>query len=95
MAADKAYMSVEKIVPSAELSQHGCLHQMLINRMMVQGVVETPNGAHFTECTPDYERDEEFQKIYADSAADDGAWQSFVEKYVLVSEADYQKAVRR
>ena len=32
---------------------------------MVDGVVEAPNGAHFTSCAPDYERDEAFQKAYA------------------------------
>ena len=29
---------------------------------MTDGVVETPHGAHFTECVPDYPRDEAFQK---------------------------------
>ena len=36
-----------------------------INRLMTDGVVETPHGAHFTECVPDYPRDEAFQKAYA------------------------------
>ena len=31
----------------------------------VDGVIEAPNGAHFTECPPDYGRDEAFQKEYA------------------------------
>ena len=29
---------------------------------MTDGVVETPHGAHFTECVPDYPRDEAFQR---------------------------------
>ena len=46
--------------------------------MMVDGVVETPNGAHFTICTPDYERDEKFQKAYAAAAGgSDEDWQAF------------------
>ena len=32
---------------------------------MVDGVVEAPRGAHFTECPPDYGRDEAFQREYA------------------------------
>ncbi len=35
---------------------------------MVDGVVEAPNGAHPTSCDPDYDRDEDFQKVYAASA---------------------------
>ena len=38
---------------------------MRINRLMVDGVVEAPFGAHFTSCSPDYERDEAFQREYA------------------------------
>ena len=37
---------------------------------MTDGVVEAPIGAHFTECVPDYGRDEAFQKEYAASAKD-------------------------
>ena len=37
-----------------------------INRVMVDGVIEAPNGAHFTTCEPDYGRDEAFQKAYVD-----------------------------
>ena len=58
-------------------------------------MIEAPNGAHFTECPPDYPRDEEFQREYAASARDDGAWKTFFERYLsLDSEAEYQKAVR-
>ena len=41
------------------------MQTLRINRLMTDGVVEAPNGAHFTECVPDYERDEAFQKEYA------------------------------
>ena len=59
------------------------------------GVVETPNGAHFTECVPDYPRDESFQKAYAASAKSDEAWAEFAARYIDVSEAEYQQAVAR
>ncbi|MFZ1862841.1 MAG: CoA-transferase [Polyangiales bacterium] len=93
MAAKKAYMSCEKIVPTEALVHGGPLQSLQINRMMVQGVVETPNGAHFTECLPDYGRDEAFQRRYAATATDQAAWQSFREQYLEVSEAAYQKVV--
>ena len=43
---------------------------------MVHGVTETPNGAHFTSCVPDYGRDEEFQRRYAAAAADPEDWRA-------------------
>ena len=93
MAAKKAFMSCEKIVSTDELVGGGPLQSLLINRMMVSGVVEAPGGAHFTECPPDYTRDEKFQREYAATAKDDEAWKTFRAKYLDVSEADYQKAV--
>jgi glutaconate CoA-transferase subunit A len=93
MAAKKAYMSCEKIVSTDELVGGGPLQSLLINRMMVSGVVEAPNGAHFTECPPDYGRDESFQREYAKTAKDEAAWTAFRAKYLDLSEAEYQKAV--
>jgi len=94
MAAKRRFMSCEKIVPTADLLKEGCLHSLKINRMMVDGVIETPRGAHFTECPPDYNRDEAFQKAYAESAATPEAWQAFKAKYLdLASENEYQQAV--
>ncbi len=93
MAAEKSFMSCEKIVRTEELVSGGPLQSLLINRMMVSGVVEAPGGAHFTECPPDYARDEKFQREYAATAKDEGAWKTFRAKYLDVSEADYQKAV--
>ncbi len=94
MAAKRRFMSCEKIVPTAELLRGGCIHSLKINRMMIDGVVETPGGAHFTECPPDYGRDEAFQKEYAATASDPELWKAFSSKYLEVSdEAAYRKAV--
>jgi glutaconate CoA-transferase subunit A len=93
MAAKKAFMSCEKVVSTEELVRGGPLQSLLINRMMVSGVVEAPGGAHFTECPPDYARDEKFQREYAATAKDEEAWKAFRAKYLDVSEAEYQKAV--
>jgi hypothetical protein len=63
--------------------------------MMVDAVVEAPNGAHFTTNAPDYGRDEKFQRHYAQAAAEDDSWAEFVGTYLSGGEADYQAAVRR
>lgn len=94
-AADVAYMSAEKVIPTESLLDEGSFHTLKINRTMVQGVVEAPLGAHFTECPPDYDRDEKFQAEYAASAKDPALWQAFKQKYLDVSEAEYRKAVGR
>jgi len=92
-APGRRFMSVEKVVPTSELLENGTFHTMKINRSMVDGVIEAPNGAHFTNCQPDYERDEAFQKEYANAAKDPESWSAFVDTYLSGSEADYQKAV--
>ncbi len=94
MAAKEAYMSVEKIVPTEDLGTLGDLQRMKISRMMVQGVVEAPNGAHFTSCDGDYGRDEAFQKEYNAAAKTEASWKEFYEKYLNVtSEAEYQSRI--
>ena len=94
-AAKRRFLSCEKIVPTEDLLAEGSLHTLKINRMMVDGVVEAPGGAHFTECPPDYGRDEGFQKEYAATAKDPEAWNAFRARYLdLGSEQAYQEAVR-
>ncbi|WP_310526339.1 CoA-transferase [Nocardioides sp.] len=93
MAADEVYVSCERIVDTAELTLDSPVQRLLLHRMMVTGVVETPHGAHFTTCTPDYERDERFQRHYATSAAEPGAWAAFKERFLSGDEAAYQAAV--
>jgi glutaconate CoA-transferase, subunit A len=95
LAAKRAYMSCERIVPTADLLAAGPPQSLLINRAMVAGVVETPNGAHFTSCVPDYGRDEEFQARYAQSAASPEAWTAFAAEFLAGEEKDYQAAVAR
>jgi len=92
-AAAKAYLSCEQIVDTAGLTVDVPAQRLLISRMMVDGVVETPNGAHFTNCVPDYERDEAFQKAYAKAAADEDAWAAFEQRFLSGDEAAYQAAV--
>ena len=94
LAAKQRFMSCERIVATQELTKEGSFHTLKINRLMVDAVVETPNGAHFTTCTPDYERDEKFQKAYAAAAADAQAWDAFHQRFLAGDEASYQAAVR-
>ncbi|MBG0830272.1 CoA transferase subunit A [Planomonospora sp. ID67723] len=96
-AAARAYVSCERLVDPGKLE--GPPQTLLISRMHVTGVVETPGGGHFTECGPDGEpsrgRDEAFQRHYAASAADPEAWAAFADRFLSGDEAAYQEAVRR
>ena len=75
MAADRRFLSVERVVSTEELVKSVPPQALLINRMMVDSVVEAPNGAHFTTAEPDYRRDEKFQRHYAEAAGSDESWQ--------------------
>ncbi|MFE1172948.1 CoA transferase subunit A [Streptomyces sp. NPDC058773] len=85
-AADRAYLSCERLVDDfgAAVPQ-----TLLVNRHTVTGVVEAPNGAHFTSCAPDHRRDEAFQKLYATTP-----WPEFAERFLSGDEKAYQSAVQ-
>ncbi|QYJ05779.1 acyl CoA--acetate/3-ketoacid CoA transferase subunit alpha [Nocardioides panacisoli] len=97
MAADRTYVSVEQVVDTAGLTAGPPpipVQRLLLNRMLVDGVVETPRGGHFTMCTPDHERDERFQKAYAAAAkGTEEDWQAFHDRFLAGDEAAYQAAV--
>jgi glutaconate CoA-transferase subunit A len=86
LAAQRRYVSCERIVPTTDFE--GPAQALLLNRMMVDGVVETPHGAHFTSCVPDYPRDEKFQRLYAEAD-----WESFADRFLTGGERGYQEAV--
>ena len=95
MAAKRRFLSCEKLVSTKDLLGEGSIHTLRINRMMVDGVIEAPGGAHFTECPPDYDRDEAFQREYAAAARDPEAWRAFTDRYLeLPNEEAYREAVR-
>jgi glutaconate CoA-transferase, subunit A len=94
-AAARSFVSCEQIVPTGELLAGAPVQSLLINRSVVDGVVEVPGGAHFTSCVPDYPRDEAFQAEYAKSAGSQETWERFAGEYLSGDESDYQKAVRR
>ncbi|MER7686317.1 CoA-transferase [Streptomyces sp. NPDC097610] len=88
-AADAAYVSCERVVDTAELIKEAAPQTLLLKRSSVTGVVETPNGAHFTSCAPDHGRDEPFQKLYATTP-----YTEFAARFLAGDEQAYQSAVR-
>ncbi len=92
-AADRRFVTTEKVVANGALEAEGPLAAVTVHRLLTDGVAETPRGAHFTACPPDYGRDEAFQKEYAASAADAAAFAEFRARYLDVDETAYQSAV--
>ncbi|MCQ4205879.1 CoA transferase subunit A [Streptomyces longispororuber] len=88
-AADAAYVSCERLVDG--FGSDVVPQSLLVRRHAVTGVVETPNGAHFTSCVPDHDRDEAFQKMYATTP-----WPEFAERFLPPDgdEKQYQSAVQ-
>jgi glutaconate CoA-transferase subunit A len=81
-AAERRFLSCERVVPTAELTKNGPVQSLRVNRLMVDGVIEAPGGAHPTACPPDYPRDEEFQAAYAASAKEPDGWRVFAEGWL-------------
>lgn len=93
MAADRRYVSCEGVVRTRDLQREGGLHTLKLNRLMVDGVIEAPLGAHFTECPPDYGRDERAQRLYMAAAEDPEEWRLFRAGFVDLSEDEYRRKV--
>ncbi|GAA0945578.1 CoA transferase subunit A [Nonomuraea longicatena] len=74
-AAERAYVSCERVVATADLVGAGPVQSLLVSRSMVRGVVEAPGGAWFTSCEPDYGRDEERQRRYTTTD-----WREFLDE---------------
>ncbi len=87
-AADAAYVSCERIVDTAELTEEAAPQSLLIKRHTVTGVIEATGGAHFTSCAPDYGRDEALQKRYATTP-----WPEFAARFLAGDERAYRSAV--
>ncbi len=86
----RRFLSTERVVPTEDLAKEAPVQALVVSRLMVDGVIEAPGGAHFTSCPGDYERDEEFQRRYAESAKSAEAWSEFRSEWLDLSEADYQ-----
>jgi glutaconate CoA-transferase subunit A len=93
LAAERAYVSVEEVVETAELTASTPVQSLLLNRASVHGVAQTPRGAHFTSAAPGYGRDERFQRHYAAYAKDSDAWTKFADRFLFRDERAYQSEV--
>jgi glutaconate CoA-transferase, subunit A len=92
-AADRRCVTTEKIVEPGELLEDGPVQTILVHRLLADSVVQTPGGAHFTSCVPDYPRDEEFQRSYVKAAGAPDTWAEFSARYLDVGEDVYQSLV--
>ncbi|MFZ0668344.1 MAG: CoA-transferase [Acidimicrobiales bacterium] len=93
-AQARRFVSVERVVPTGQLlGELGSNQNLCINRSFVDGIVERKGAAHFTDCSPDYGRDEVFQKEYAASAASSETFDTFRSEWIEVSEEQYQSKV--
>jgi glutaconate CoA-transferase subunit A len=92
-AAEKRYVSCERVIDTPQFLEHGCMHSLLLNRTLVDGVVETPFGAHPTACVPKYGIDVDHLEMYSSAAKDDEAWQAYRARYVDVDHSAYVDAV--
>ncbi len=92
-AAHRRFLTTEEIVDTDRLASEGPLQTMCISRLLTDGVVTTPGGAHFTACVPDYGRDEDFQRAYVEAAGDPDSWARFEARYLDTDEEGYQAAV--
>jgi glutaconate CoA-transferase subunit A len=93
-AATRRFVTAEKVVAPGALLDEGPIQTVTISRLLTDAVAEVPDGAHFTSCPPDYDRDEAFQKQYAGSGADAESWKAFSERFLETDEAGYQAARR-
>ena len=91
MAAERTFVSCERVVERGTFLDEGPLESIRISRLWTNGVVEAPFGAHFTHCVPDYDRDETIQREYAASAKDADAWSAFRAKWIDVPEPEYRR----
>jgi glutaconate CoA-transferase subunit A len=92
-AADKTYVTVEKIVTTAELDMAKNARFNLVDRSFISGVAEVPFGAHPTSAAPDYELDLKHLKTYVESATSPEAWDDYRGRYVDIDDAAYLSAV--
>lgn len=91
-AATRRYLETDRLVTTEELVEEVPIQRLLLNRLNVDRVVHTPNGAHFT-FAGDYGRDEAFQRFYAESAKDPESWTAFSDRFLAVDEEQYQTEV--
>lgn len=92
-AADKVFVTAEKIVPTAALDMANNARFNLCERSLITGVAEAPFGAHPTSAAPDYQIDLCHLKTYVSSATSPEAWSMYRDQYVDVTADIYLDAI--
>ncbi|SMH37769.1 CoA transferase subunit A [Azospirillum agricola] len=92
-AADKVYVTAEKIVPTADLDMAANARFNLCERSLITGVAEAPFGAHPTSADPDYHLDPGHLRTYVESAASPEAWALYRNSFIGVRPDAYLDAV--
>jgi len=79
-AANKAYLTCERIVETSAFNDDHKILRMPIERNLIAGVAEAPFGAHPTSCGPDYGFDVPHLKTYSATAKE--GWDAYVTEFV-------------
>ena len=92
-AAERVFVTTEKLTSTADLEMQKHARFNLIERSAITGVVETPFGAHPTSAAPDYQLDLGHLKTYVDSASSPDAWAAYRNRFIDVLPESYLAAV--
>ncbi len=92
-AAAETLVSVERVVPTAELFADAPHTTTVLDPTLTGRILEAPGGAGFTAHPPHTARDEALQRAYADAAASEEAWNAFAARFLLVDDEQYRSAV--
>lgn len=92
-AADRTFVTTEKLVSTAELGLPGNARHHLVERSLITGVAEAPFGAHPTSAAPDYQLDLAHLKTYAAAAESAEAWAAYRSTFVDADGGAYLAAV--
>lgn len=86
-AADKAYLTCEKIVPTDAFDDDTKIQRMPIERNLVTGIAEAGFGAHPTSHAPDYGIDVAHLKAYSKAAGE--GWDAYQQEFININADDY------
>jgi glutaconate CoA-transferase subunit A len=92
-AAKRRYVSCEAVVSTDDLVAGGCIHTLVLNRTLVDGVVEAPFGAHPTSCLPGYGIDLPHLERYVAGAKSAEAFAEYRRSFVDLDDRAYVEAV--
>jgi glutaconate CoA-transferase, subunit A len=92
-AADRTFVTAERIVSTAELGLPENARYHLVERALIRGVAEAPFGAHPTSAAPDYQIDLKHLRAYAAAVESAEAWDAYRRAYVEIDAAAYADAV--